>query len=360
MLRLPGLWVPVGAVAAVGVLVLLLGPVAWWATPAKHLTGKDKADARNATRQVLLAAVGGLALLTGAGFSARTFYLARRGQYTDRYGKAIAQLASDKLTERLGGVYALEHLMAESARERPTVVQVLSAFVREQTRTLPRPDDAELASGTRPELSTDVQAALTVLGRRPDPEMHRLDLTAARLYGARLEGAQLAGARMTDVHLDGAMLNQANLRGAILAGASLRHVSLFGARMQDALLNQADLHNASLWDARLPRACVYDADLTKARLNGARLHEAVLAGSDLSGAILDGADLTDTDLTSTDSNPTNLSTATGLTAAQLVAALMDEHTLLPPAVQHSWLYTSTPEQPPAGTTPPPGSPTATS
>src|SRR5690349_21750358 len=101
----PGLWIPLGALAAIGLLIVLLGPVAWWATPAKHLTGKDKADARNATRQVLLAAVGGLVLLTGAGFSARTFYLSRRGQFTDRYSKAIAQLASDKLTERLGGIY---------------------------------------------------------------------------------------------------------------------------------------------------------------------------------------------------------------------------------------------------------------
>jgi hypothetical protein len=77
-----------------------------------------------------------------------------------------------------------------------------------------------------------VQAALTVLGRRPDPERYRLDLTAARLYGARLEGAQLAGARMTDVHLDGALLHQADPQGAALAGASLRHVVLAWTRPQ--------------------------------------------------------------------------------------------------------------------------------
>jgi hypothetical protein len=93
--RRPGVWVPLATLAAAGLLVLLLGPVAWWATPAKHLQGKDKADVRNATRQILLAAVGGMVLLIGAAFTARTFYLSRRGQFTDRYTKAIGQIASN-------------------------------------------------------------------------------------------------------------------------------------------------------------------------------------------------------------------------------------------------------------------------
>ncbi|MGW4152208.1 hypothetical protein ACWEDF_03505 [Micromonospora chersina] len=126
-------WVPLAALLLAGLLVLLLGPVAWWATPAKNLQGKDKADVRNDTRQTLLAAVGGLVVLTGAAFTARTFYLSRRGQFTDRYTKAIAQLASDRLTERLGGIYALEHLMTESDRDHNSVVEVLAAFVREHS-----------------------------------------------------------------------------------------------------------------------------------------------------------------------------------------------------------------------------------
>ena len=46
------------------------------------LRGKEQADAVTATRQVLLAGVGGLVVLTGAGFTARTFFLSRRGQFT--------------------------------------------------------------------------------------------------------------------------------------------------------------------------------------------------------------------------------------------------------------------------------------
>jgi hypothetical protein len=159
-------------------VVLLLGPAAWLAMPAKHLHGKDKVDALNSTRQILLAAVGGIVLLTGAAFTARTYYMSRRGQYTDRYSRAIAQLASDKLTERLGGIYALEHVMLESERDHSTVVDVLAAFIRERAPVAesaasvgpigawPPPARSFQEGSIRP--PTDVQEALTVIVRRPD------------------------------------------------------------------------------------------------------------------------------------------------------------------------------------------------
>lgn len=119
------------AVGIVGFLVLLLGPIAHRTTVgADNLTG-EKADAVNATRQVLLAAAGGTAVLASLGFTARTYYLSRRGQRTDRYTKAITQLASDKIAELLGGIYALEYLMRESETDHTTVVAVLAAFIRE-------------------------------------------------------------------------------------------------------------------------------------------------------------------------------------------------------------------------------------
>jgi hypothetical protein len=114
--------------------VLLLGPIALSAAPTTGLHGKGRADTINATtRQPLLAAGGGVALLIGAAFTARTFHLSHRGQLSDRSTKAMALLASDKLTERLGGIYALEHLMIESQHNHETVVEVLAAFTREQT-----------------------------------------------------------------------------------------------------------------------------------------------------------------------------------------------------------------------------------
>lgn len=263
----PSVWMPVVALTMVGLLILLLGPIAWWATPAKHLTGKDKADVRNTTRQTLLAAVGGLVVLTGAAFTARTYYLSRRGHITDRYTKAITQLASDKLTERLGGIYALEHVMLESETEHNTVVDVLAAFIRERSpitgsAATARPVEVDVLSGhaglrdfVRP--PTDVQAALTVIGRRPSREergridLRRVDLQGADLRRARLQtvdlrGTQLQTAYLGEAQLQGALLGEAQLHGAFLRDAQLHHADLRGARLRDANLRGAQLQGVFL------------------------------------------------------------------------------------------------------------------
>ncbi|MEV4819312.1 pentapeptide repeat-containing protein [Micromonospora tulbaghiae] len=306
-----------------GLLILLLGPVAWWATPAKHLQGKDKADVRNATRQTLLAAVGGLVVLTGAAFTARTFYLSRRGQFTDRYTKAIGQLASDKLTERLGGIYALEHLMAESDRDHNTVVEVLAAFVRERTRPASAPPATTGPIGAEHTTSvhtaalmvqpTDVQAALTVLGRRPHrPESNSVDLARTDLRGADLAAANLQRAALTAANLQGATLSAANLQGADLVEANLQRADLV----------EANLQGADLTAANLQRADLEDADLQGGYLGQARLTDAYLAGAHLQGVQLSQADLQRAGLGKANLQDANLLVA-NLQAARLVRANLE-------------------------------------
>jgi hypothetical protein len=52
---------------------------------------------------------------------------------TESFSKAIEQLGSDKLEVRLGGVYALERISQESPQDYWTVMENLTAFVRERT-----------------------------------------------------------------------------------------------------------------------------------------------------------------------------------------------------------------------------------
>src|ERR1035441_3413443 len=66
--------------------------------------------------------------------SRRTYQLTEQGQVTDRYTRAIEQLGSDKLDVRIGGIYALERIARDSARDHPTVMEVLAAFIREHSR----------------------------------------------------------------------------------------------------------------------------------------------------------------------------------------------------------------------------------
>lgn len=155
------------------------------------------------------------------------FRNSQQGQITDRYTKAVDQLGSGKIDIRLGGIYALERLAADSPRDDRTVYDVLCAFVREH--------DPKPGAKTPYIPDTDIQAALTVIGRRKP----RNDG-----FTPELEKIRTAGVDLRRVRLPGADLDLADLARANLNGANLRGASLVGANLKGADLRNADLRNA--------------------------------------------------------------------------------------------------------------------
>src|SRR5207244_1238401 len=125
--------------------------------------------------------------------SRRTFELTEQGQVTDRYIKAIEQLGAKELDIRIGGLYALERVARDSARDHPTIMEVLTAFIREHSREPWQPLKADADPGepgadrSEQALRPDVQAAVSVVGRRNHAaDVQRLDLTGADLAGGNL------------------------------------------------------------------------------------------------------------------------------------------------------------------------------
>jgi uncharacterized protein YjbI with pentapeptide repeats len=207
--------------------------------------------------------------------------LAREGQRLERYNSAVAHLAADRIEVRLGAIFALERVAADSHVHHAPIVELLCAYVRQraawdpQKRPLDRPPQ-------------DVQAVLTVLGRcnrsNDTDGAARLDLRRTDLRGADLNGLQLARAILHEAHLEGASLQAVDLAGADLRGAHLNHADLVEADLQDADLRQAHLEAAYLVDAHLEGANLGGAFMAGAYLGGAHLQ-----GADLGGAQLDGA-----------------------------------------------------------------------
>jgi hypothetical protein len=143
-----------------------------------------------------------------------------QGQVAERFTHAIDQLGSEKLELRLGGIYGLE----QSAKEpgdggyRLVVFEVLTAYIRQHALR-----DLE-ARGSTTQLTylgmraPDVQAAITVLGRRTvlatDPpldlsdsdlrwefrtgkaargELHRRPPAGDRFHGRPVQNASMPG-----------------------------------------------------------------------------------------------------------------------------------------------------------------------
>ena len=197
MLKLRGIgWlVAIAAVVlALAIVWALFVPVADWlahhdvgsVTGPLHETAVDNARGR------LLTLGAGLFVAGALVFTARNFTLSREGQVTDRYTKAIEQLGSDKLDVRIGGIYALERVARDSARDHPTVMEVLTAFIREHSHEQWPPSDHPASRGQERSTRPDVQAALTVVGRRdPARNIRWIDLSGADLTGADLNEAVL-------------------------------------------------------------------------------------------------------------------------------------------------------------------------
>jgi uncharacterized protein YjbI with pentapeptide repeats len=306
-------WVGLAAitVAAVAVIIVLFGPVT--DLIARHdvgaIIGAKRAaalpTARDAVRGRLLQLAAGLFVAGALVYTARNFILSREGQVTDRYTKAIEQLGSDKLDVRIGGIYALERIARDSARDHPTVMEVLAAFIREHSHEqwpLPATDDPGDAPrrATRP----DVQAAVTVIVRR-DRRRDRdlINLARADLTGAELGNADLGGIRLGEANLSHAQFNAANLTGAMLPIANLTGAYFISANLTGALLHSANLTRAILIDANLTNAELSYANLTQAQLAGVHPLHAHLGGTRLIGADLTDASFQasavrpDTDLT---------------------------------------------------------------
>lgn len=314
-----------GAATAVAVLYLLLwyGPDLLATHDIGNVTGSLRAlrlqEARDAARGRLLtlgAAVfaAGALVYTARNFalSHRAFELTEQGQVTDRYTKAIEQLGSDKLDVRIGGIYALERVARDSPRDHPTVMDVLSAFIREHSHEewwRPAHAGQDAMRSTRP----DVQAATAVVGRRDsEHDIREINLTGANLPHADLTGANLTDADLTGVDLTGADLGRADLSGAHLYGAVLANAHFFYTDLRHADLQEADVFRAFFFRADLTGADLSATDLTGASFSftdltganlfnanvcGAGLSKAKLTGALLTGAILVGADLSGADLT---------------------------------------------------------------
>jgi hypothetical protein len=266
---------------------------------------KDKTTIQNGVYTTLVQALGGviLGITACVGYrnlkngeetlkiGQKNLEVTENKQVTERFSKSIEHLGSKEIEIRLGGIYALEQIAIDSVKYHWTIVEILSAFIREK-----RPLDS-----TDP-VGIDVRAALIVIGRRnvnQDPSNNSINLKSVNLGDIEVLCAKLQG-----VDFSKAILIRSNL-----SGSSLTCANLSGANLSNAILSRADLRGANLTDTDLSNADLSHADLRMANLSGANLGDA-----NLSRTLLLGADL---------------STSKNLTQDRLRVAIINEHTKLP-------------------------------
>jgi hypothetical protein len=245
-------------VMALGSIIL----IPQWLYPslgADDLRGVDNAQTRiqlqqaqsqlrNTARSEVLQDAAGLLVVIGAAAAWRQVQVAREGQITERFTRAVDHLGSQNIDVRIGGIYALERIANNSPADRNAIQYLLGAFVRNHA-----PWPVGTPGGPQHPIATvdehlpwmrvrapDIQTAMGVLGRRaPSRDTQVIYLSRVDLRSVALRGA----------HFTGAKFRHANLARAVLAGVWL----------DDSDLTEADLRRAFLENTRLSRANLSNA-----------------------------------------------------------------------------------------------------
>lgn len=359
----------ISAVAALFILIIWYAPK-FYVRSLPIETGKDfdrekeRLKLEDDTRKTFAQIIGGIVFLGGLIFTYNTFrlqqntyQLQQEGQFTDRFTKAVAQIGNDKLEIRLGGLYALERIAKDSPKDYWTVMEVLSAFIRQNSKkkreTSKKNSDDNFVSNTtgaeeNAEITIDIQAALTIIGRRnieQDSPINTIDLSKTNLRGAKLIGANLIKANLFEVDLNGADLKNANLNGANLSHAKLVGANLDGAKLIEANLIEANLSKASsrlstFEYANLSRAILsnganfFRTNFRYSKLIGTYIQNSKIDRADFSQAEMQNINLEGTfclnaDLSGTRIETLNSNEPKALTLDQLKEMIIDEKTLLP-------------------------------
>ncbi|MCC5604562.1 pentapeptide repeat-containing protein [Nostoc sp. CHAB 5714] len=239
----------------------------------------------------------------------------------ERFSKAIEQLGNEKIETRFAAIYALERIARDSHKDHWTIMEILAAFIRENAPVNQKYEDSQNLS----KLPTDIQTALTVIGRRDsykDPVNQKLDLRNTDLSNADLTEANLSKAILVGANLQWVNFTRANLSEADLSITYLCGSILYEANLQKAMLPEANLQGVVLRKANLSKAILYDANLEGAILCDAKLQGAILCGANLEGAVLCDANLEGVNFEDSNLQDANL-IGSNLQNAKLVGANLE-------------------------------------
>ena len=208
--------------------------------------------------------------------------LQQRGQASDRYLKAVEQLAAPTPDLRLGGIYALDQLYNDSPLDTAQIVSVLLAYIRNHAPVATCPRVPERTAMVVPlqapdygyEPPADIQAAIRVIGRRPVPAARALDLSRLCLR---------------QLNMTGLYFIQANFRASYAVDASLDDTDLTASTFlysdfERSFFHSAILDNSSLSTSKFAGSDFEQVSFKYSNISDSDMSGITIADSDFSGS----------------------------------------------------------------------------
>jgi uncharacterized protein YjbI with pentapeptide repeats len=196
------------------------------------------------------------------------------------------------LESRLGALYSLERLLRESEKDQRAILETLCAYIRENSPVeLPdQPDAIDLLYRGRtqpsPTRRTDIQAALTVLGRRSQSVRKR-----ARDEGWSLDfrNSNLSAYDFANLAFDGSDFSHSLLNSAILTGASFANCTFTRVVLYQADMRRTSFRSSTFKNCTVDKAQIEQTDFSLAKIVGTDLRGAKIVSFDIRGADIEEA-----------------------------------------------------------------------
>lgn len=193
-------------------------------------------------------------------------YKKENGEWLVKDGKPVPALRPDgepivdvesfeesvpNLEVRIGSIYALERIALDSPRDHIQIMEILCAYVRENAPAQSL-EPSEPTIKKRPKPRSDIQAVITVIGRRTKKQIeiewakkYRLDFRNTDFSGGDFRYGDFSGAkfhfcRLEDSLFDRALLHGSQLFGSLLNYASFTNAELRGTRFDQITLNRPE------------------------------------------------------------------------------------------------------------------------
>lgn len=201
-------------------------------------------------------------------------------------------LSVPNIESRLGALYSLERLLSESVRDQRAIIETICPYIRENSSLEIAQDETEAAhflltkSSPKPTRRADVQAALTIIGRRPEiiraraeREEWRIDLRNANLMAYDFSNLNYDNARF-----DNSCLNAANMSGGSFIGCVFKNTGMRAANMTATIFQEADFDHCDLHGAEIEASDFSSAKFVNTDLRAAKVISFNIKGADLENA----------------------------------------------------------------------------
>jgi hypothetical protein len=206
-------------------------------------------------------------------------------------GASIARSVPN-IESRLGALYSLERLLNESEKDQRAILETLCAYVRENS-PLQIPDNDEQRKGLFrgditpvPTRRSDVQAAITIIGRRSRKVQSRAEDEDWRLD---FRDANLAGYDFSKLNFD-----RSDFTGSFLNSAKFSEASFVNSIFENSVLcltqmNRTCFRLSNFKRCKMKNAEIENTDFSVTKIEDTDLREANVVSFNIAGADLENA-----------------------------------------------------------------------